>query len=244
MPKIKGGFYLKARCVQSSYIAHAPPCVREIWDWLLMRAFHFDGKDIKRGQLIVTYKDIQEGLHWYVGYRKKTYSKWDCERTLKALMKATMIATTKTTRGLVISIVNYAKYQDVRNYESHSESHNEATMKPQTTETIEEECNKNVIRIEKGKAISSPTPADEARGFFEDAEKQNAFIQLLGDRGIGELAARQEVNKFIAYWTERNSTGKKERWQMEKVFDIRRRLANWFSRSKDFKSKPKIFIAD
>ncbi|NMC87813.1 MAG: hypothetical protein GYA69_05225 [Candidatus Moranbacteria bacterium] len=139
MSKINGGFYLKAKCVQSSYIAHAPPCTREIWDWLLMRAMHKDGKDLKRGQLICTYKDIQDGLHWYVGYRKMAYSKWDCERAMKALVKATMITTTKTTRGLVVSIVNYAKYQDIKNYESHNESHNEATMKPQTTDTIEKE---------------------------------------------------------------------------------------------------------
>ncbi|MFA5185387.1 MAG: hypothetical protein WC551_02780 [Patescibacteria group bacterium] len=244
MPKIKGGYYLKAKCIQSSYIAHAPPCVREIWDWLLMKAFHKDGDVLKRGQLICTYKDIQEGLHWYVGFRKMAYSKWDCERTMKALMKATMIATTKTTRGLVITIVNYAKYQDVKNYESHSEGHNEATMKPQTTETIEKEDIKNIKRREKGEAISSPTPAEEAVMFFEDGEKQNAFIKMLASRGVGESTARQEVSKFIAYWTERNSTGKKQRWQMEKVFDIRRRLTNWFSKSKDFSKNPKIYMAD
>jgi len=32
---------------------------------------------------------------------------------------------------------------------------------------------------------------------------------------------------FLSYWTEKNINGKKERWQMEKVFDIKRRFRTW-----------------
>jgi hypothetical protein len=39
-----------------------------------------------------------------------------------------------------------------------------------------------------------------------------------------------EIQKFINYWTEKNPGGKKERWQMQKVFDPNRRLATWMSR--------------
>ena len=42
--KIKGGYYIKARQIQQSKIAYAPPYVREIWDWLLMQANHTDVK--------------------------------------------------------------------------------------------------------------------------------------------------------------------------------------------------------
>lgn len=263
MPSINGGFYLKARCVQSSYIAHAPPCVREIWDWMLMRAMHKDGKDLKRGQLICTYRDIQEGLHWFIGFRKMTYSKWDCERALKALMKATMITTTKTTSGLIVSIINYAKYQDARNYESHNESHNEATMKPQTTETIEK--NEEELKNEKNRyketlpignpnrykepltresgAAPPPTPREEAEDFFTNGDKQRAVVEWLKAKGIPEQAAVQEVAKFVSYWTEPSLSGKRQRWQTEKTFEIKRRLATWFSKSQDFgKTKPKFQV--
>ena len=42
--KIKGGYYIKARQIQDSEIAHSPPHFREIWDWLIKEANHKDKK--------------------------------------------------------------------------------------------------------------------------------------------------------------------------------------------------------
>lgn len=137
--KIPGGFYLKAKKIQESEIAHWPPHVREIWDWLLLKARHSDGENLKRGQLLTSYKEIREGLHWMVGWRKERYSKWDCEKAMKALTKATMIATRKTTKGLIVTVLNYNYYQNISNYESHNETDRKATRKPQSTDTIEKE---------------------------------------------------------------------------------------------------------
>ena len=68
--KITGGYYIKARCTQSSWIAHAPPVVRETWDYLLRKANHkdkrYNGFIVKRGQLFCSYKDIMEALHWKI----------------------------------------------------------------------------------------------------------------------------------------------------------------------------------
>jgi hypothetical protein len=133
---IKGGYYIKARKIQESRIAHASPVVREIWDWLLMQANHKDTNVCKRGETIRSYKDIQEGLSWYAGWRKMTYSKSDCENAMKWLRNATMITTQKTTIGLIINIVNYDLYQTPENYESHNEKHTTTTRKPQTSHTI------------------------------------------------------------------------------------------------------------
>lgn len=153
--KINGGYYIKARCWLESDIAHAPPHVREIWDWLISQANHKDQKKggvvYRRGQVITTYKDIQEALHWMVGWRKMTYKKHDCENAMKWLKKATMVTTRKTTRGLIINIINYDKYQNPENYESHTYNQMNATMQPQSTDTI----NKNE-KNEKNE-ILSPT---------------------------------------------------------------------------------------
>lgn len=134
---INGGYYLKARKIQESAIARMPPHVREIWDWLLMKAMFTNGTHLQRGQVLATYDDIREGLHWFIGWRKMMYSKWDCEKAMKLLTKATMVTTQKTTKGLIITILNYSEYQDPKNYESHTESHKKATRKPQTTDTID-----------------------------------------------------------------------------------------------------------
>ena len=156
MTEIKGGYYMKARCIQDSEISIMPPYVREIWDWLLKEANHSDkkinGTTIKRGQLIRTFKDIQEGLKWFIGYRKMYYKKWQCENSMRLLTKAGMITTTKTTRGMLITICKYSLYQDPKNYENNTRTTTRTTMKQQGTDTINknDKNDKNVIKKEKG----------------------------------------------------------------------------------------------
>lgn len=133
---INGGFYLKARCIQNSEISTAPPHVREIWDWILKEANYKDTKICKRGQCVRTYSDILEGLKWFVGYRKMMYKKHQCENALKWLRKADMIATAKTTRGIVITVCNYDKYQIPANYDCYTKVDTKATMMLQPPATI------------------------------------------------------------------------------------------------------------
>jgi len=163
--KIKGGYYIKARQIKFSDIAHAPPHVREMWDYLISEANHHgikrDGKTLERGQLLTTYDEIREALHWMVGWRKMRYTKSQCETSMKFLRKprrnGAMIATRKTTRGMVITILNYNFYQDPKNYESrtenHSENHNETCDAPQPSDTIDKNGKKE--KKEK-KEIRSP----------------------------------------------------------------------------------------
>ena len=160
---------MKARCIQESELATFPPHVREIWDWLLMQANHSDvvyrGKTIKRGQTVRSYENIREGLHWMVGWRKMRYSKWDCEKAMKMLKKASMIATLKTTVGMLITICNYDQYQNPKNYESHSLSGStKATSKPQGTDTI----NKN----EKNEKKEDKYPCANFNLFWQEYPKK------------------------------------------------------------------------
>lgn len=161
MALIKGGYYIKARKIQESKIAHFPPHVREIWDWLLKECNHkpkmSSGRMIERGQCVRTYKDIQNGLHWMVGWRKQTYSKWDCEKAMKVLREATMITTEKTTRGMIITVMNYDYYQNPKNYESHEETDTKATRKPQSTDTINknEKNEKNIAEVKTSPEVNS-----------------------------------------------------------------------------------------
>ncbi|KPL25629.1 MAG: hypothetical protein AMJ75_00525 [Phycisphaerae bacterium SM1_79] len=143
--KIARGYYIKARKIEDSEVAHKPPHIREIWDWLIRNANHTDRKCgdsvIRRGQLLTSYREIRGGLHWKVGWRKMTYSKWQCENALKLLKKATMIATQKTARGIIITVLNYDFYQNPKNYECHKKTNTRATREPQTTDTTNNELN-------------------------------------------------------------------------------------------------------
>ena len=49
------------------------------------------------------------------------------------------------------------------------------------------------------------------------------------------FSSNQEYVKFYDYWTEKNAKGK-ERWEMEKFFDIKRRIATWLNNANKFES--------
>lgn len=124
----KAGYYLMARRIDESPIARMPPHVREIWHLLIRKAMWRDGTDLKRGQLLTTYKQIQEDLHWTVGYRKHTYEKHHIQTALDLLAAPTpehttahpMIRKAKTTRGILITVLNYDVYQNFETYETYS----------------------------------------------------------------------------------------------------------------------------
>ena len=122
---INGGFYIKARCQQESEIAIAPPHVRELWDWLLKEANYkpikYAGYEVKRGQCFRSIHDMREGLKWMVGYRTERYSENQMKHSMKWLRSHSMITSTKTPRGNLITICNYDKYQDPKNYECPNE---------------------------------------------------------------------------------------------------------------------------
>lgn len=187
---IPGGYYLKARKGKHSWIAHAAPCIREIWEYLLREANHADNGVCKRGQLVRSYQDIQDGLHWMVGFRKKTYSKWQCEWALKQLTKERMTTTTKTTRGVLITIVNYETYQNPANYESHDEHHNDATRTPQ--------CRHTINKKEKKKKNEKKEEITESKRLFGEfvllTDAQYAkLVERFGQQGTDERIADLNV---------------------------------------------------
>ena len=206
---IEGGYYLKARKVQESWIAKAPPHIREIWDFFLLKANYKDCGEIKRGQLLTTYSEIQEGLAWFVGYRKETYKKHHCEIAMKALTRERMIATAKTTRGMVITVLNYDKYQDPKSYERYSENDNETTTKLQPTDTIRKE----VVRKEEEKkeeivAAGAATPTDSCPhekiiAAYHEILPQCPVVRRWGDDSKKSLRARWREDKSrqsVEWW--------------------------------------------
>ncbi len=204
---IEGGYYLKARKIQESSIMHAPPHVREIWDWLLMKAMYRNGSSLERGQILTSYDDIRRGLSWKVGYRTERYSKWDCEKAMKWLTKEQMITATKTTRGLVITVRNYDYYQNPNNYEDHTESHNGTTREPQTTATIEkkEEESKKGNKDISAKADTSP----KGPGTPSLPEVDNCPHQSIIDLYHEILPSLRQVKE----WTEARQKFLRTRWR-------------------------------
>lgn len=164
--KIKGGYYLKARQIDDSAIAHAAPHVREVWDWLIKYAQHtpykVNGKTIERGQVLTTYEEIANDLHWMVGFVKKTYKKHHIDFAMRWLRQELMITTQKTTRGFIVTICNYAFYQDPKNYVNDNDYDTITTPLRQPPTTINKNDNNdynNEININRGEGDLQPLHA-------------------------------------------------------------------------------------
>ena len=199
--KIPGGYYIKARKIQESEIAHAPPYIREIWDWLIKEANHSDrkgnGKIIKRGQCVRTYRDIIEDLSWFIGYRKVRYKKSQVDYAMRWLRDKEMITTKRTTRGVRVTILNYEFYQDPSNYEYRSGYDSEPSTRKQSSATINKNGKKG--KKEEGKKeyskdivrVISHLNEMSGKHFRADSESTSKFVK-------GRLMAGYLVEDLIA----------------------------------------------
>ena len=174
--RIKGGYILKARCIEKSAIAHAPPHAREVFDYFLRTAFWKDGEKLKRGQLHTCYRDIQNDLCWYIGNRPMRYEKHHIETAVKLLKKAGAITAVKATRGMLVTVCNYERFQTPENYENHTETDLKPTRDLQESPTIDEEGKK--LRREN---ISTPAPKGFPHEDFERFRKAHPDCERVKD---------------------------------------------------------------
>jgi hypothetical protein len=123
------GFVKLHRQILDSEIMNMPPVTRELWQYILLNAQHKPFKNLKEGELFMRFKDVQDALCWYVGYRKMTYKKYDLTRSIRRLCESNMIATTKATHGILVKVLNYSLYQGSENGEGNNESLTKATRK-------------------------------------------------------------------------------------------------------------------
>lgn len=137
--KIQGGYVLQPRKLDDSSVMREPPGVRELWQYICRKVNWKNSDECKRGEGFFRLKEIQDDLSWRVGYRLEKYSKPQLTKFLRKLRERDMIATTKETRGIRISVCHYDFYQDPRNYEGNGEEHTKATRKQRSGITILEE---------------------------------------------------------------------------------------------------------
>lgn len=244
------GYYIKARQISESWVAHASPIVREVWDYLIREANHkdtkYNGFVVLRGQLFRSYHDIRDALHWNVGYRKQMYSENQMKHCMKLLRREGMIDLVNQPRGNLITVLQYCKYQDQKIYESTSESTDESTNDQPIINQSPLPINKNdkhvsmktVNNSESEEKSSPPKTPDiillHEELLLENDERNERFKGLISDlcdKGYSEVVVEQELHKFVSYWRETNNKGK-EKWQGQKFFEVKRRLATWFSNVK------------
>ena len=130
--KIPGGYILFARKFLGTDIMDKPPLWTKLFLWMLLKASRKDGyKGLKVGQLETSIAKMQEAMTHFVGYRKQVPTRKQIRVIYEGLAKGTtkgttkgthqdpMISVAKGTRGMIITILNYEKYQEPKNYQGH-----------------------------------------------------------------------------------------------------------------------------
>jgi hypothetical protein len=156
-------------------------------------------------------------------------------------------------RSSLITVLNWNAYQQTEQ-QFEQQMNNRRTTEPSHTIL---ERNKNIrIKEEEEKKESkkernggASPPAHKAREFFNQyQDKGEGYTGLIDTialkRNLPPEIVRAELDKFCLYWTEKNHNGTKVRWEMEKVFEVERRLTTWFSRAHKTQQKPVgVFIS-
>ena len=222
----------------------------ENWEWysdcstrsvflhLLLKANWKDttyrGMVLKRGQLIVSRKLLSEVL----GLSERNI------RTAIEHLKATNEVTIKVTSQY--SIVTICKYDSWVGSINESDQQNDQlnvqqvpSDRPATDQPIVEEYN-NIINQEeketKDKSLvkkAKPTAVAKIQTkSIEDRQREfyDALIPFL------QTYPKEMIRAFYDYWSEPNRSRTKMRMEMQKTWDLSRRLVTWANNDKNFKN--------
>ena len=94
---------------------------------------------------------------------------------------------------------------------------------------------KSITKEKEKEKETTPIAATAVATLTTKEVRAKKFYDSLVDY-VGKYGA-QMVREFYDYWTESNAGGARMRFEMEKVFDVSRRLATWANRQKQFNTQ-------
>jgi hypothetical protein len=175
----------------------------------------FHGKEVKRGQLITGRNALS----------KDTGISTQSIRTCLERLKSTNEITIQSTNDFsLITIVKYDVYQYFDKQSTNKSTNQLTNDQPASNQQVttieeEEEEKKNNIDIRKLK--------------FADTLKP--FLDKYG---------KEMIRKFYDYWTEPNKSNTKFKQELQKTWDVKRRLDSWSSNNFDNKKQQHTYNHD
>lgn len=216
-----GWIKLHRQIIDSPVFAH--PTALKIWVWCLCRASHKDSHVlldvggsfttvfVKRGQFLFGRHKAEESL----GIDGSTIYKW--MQKFEGTMD--MIKIESNNKYSIVTILNFNEFQSQENVEVAAEE--QQRNNSVTTEEQQRNTYKNAKNVKNDKNIS-----ERANDFYSDL---TPFVGTYG---------KDLIRQFYDYWTEKNKTGTKLRFESQKFFDLSKRLKTWDRRSKETYQKP------
>lgn len=179
----------------------------EAWIWLLLRATYSDQKVILGSDI---YK-LKSGQILTSQKKLGSQFKWGNSKLrtfLKLLEKDNMIEIKTNAKLTMITILNFDKLQDIQ-------TGNKSQPKSNQTHINKDINKKNNIPI---------------------SERYQKFTNSVCAIGMQQTPMIDPtlITEFIDYWTEKNISGKKMKFEMQKTFDIKRRLARWIKNNEEW----------
>lgn len=203
--------------IRNHWVWEDPRYLRAWMDMLMMANYTEQKKPyketivlIKRGEFPASIRGLSE--------------RWDMATNtvrnfLNRLKTDTMIDTHTEYGFTLVKIVNYDKYQSQTDTLADTVGD---TLTDTLTDTVTDTTiinNNNINKRNNSGVVKKPTPTLKDR-FAIFTEKVNRIGK---EKGLD----KQEIEKFINHWGAHNEGGKKMRWEMEKVFDLPRRINTW-----------------
>lgn len=172
------------------------------------QAKNWRGTAINSGELITSYPQLARQL---TGNQQAKIGVQQI-RTAIGKLKSTGEITVKTSnRFSLIKLKNYENYQFTNTPVNSQLTGKQQATNSQLTPNKKDKNNKN----EK-----------KDKNIILHSEQSSPSFQDLIKPFLGQYSPLM-IQDFSDYWQAKNAGGQKERWQMEKVFDIGRRLATW-----------------
>lgn len=155
---ISGGCVLLARKMLESDLMDQSPLIMKLWVWMLLKANWRDRNQLDRGQLVTTIQEMREAMSHHSGWRKVTPSPDEIRSAYGALSKTARITVRRTTRGVVITVLNYEAYQDLHSYAPHTAPRKGNATEPAATphDTEIRETRKKEEKVELSAGMAPP----------------------------------------------------------------------------------------
>jgi hypothetical protein len=174
----------------------------QAWIDILIEANHEDNKTMIKGQLIECKRG--QSLFSVMTWQKRWgWSRQKVRTFLKLLQSDSMIEQNTTSKTTILTICNYDIYQSLQPIK-------QPALNQHLTSTQPALNHKQEYKNERNKEII----------FRESVLKFNGSYP------------EKMLEDFIRYWTEPNKSRTKLRFELEKTWEIGRRLATWASRDK------------
>lgn len=199
------------------------PQMVHVWIYFLLKANYQDSKwhgiDIPRGSFVTSIDTISKDTHLSVREIRT------CLNKLKTTGEVTIKATNR------YSVITICKYDIYNSVDAESD-------KPSDTQQDKQETSKRQTRDKQATTDNNNKEYKETK---EEIIKENTDVSKKNDFSLDKAREKFKTsikpyvgkygndmcNDFFEYWTEPTQNGKKMRYQLERTWEIGRRLARW-----------------